>query len=128
MRFPNNATSLSELLQGQTCQSTIPIPWNDLGDKSLKTLKGEYLTPSLRWLDHFKLLVIATDSRRTILRNIPLLIIGAQFVKRTDSDQVHTSRIDFCYAEFVVSRSEPLKYYGLKSLHPSILCILVVII
>ena len=107
MRFPNNATSLSELLQGQTCQSTIPIPWNDLGDKSLKTLKGEYLTPSLRWLDHFKLLVIAIESS-SIVGNILAHLAGAQFVAKVGFDYACTSHIDSSTWKTSLVSYEPL--------------------
>ena len=46
------ATLFSDLLQGQTCQSAIPISWNgsSLRDKPLRTLKDECMTPSLGWL------------------------------------------------------------------------------
>ena len=75
------ATSFSDLLQGQTCQSTIPISWSgsSLRDKALRTLKDKCMTPSLGWPDFFKLVIIETDSH-TVIGNIPIHHVGTQFV------------------------------------------------
>ena len=67
--------------KGQTCQSTIPISWNgsSLRDKPLRTLKDECMTPSLGWPDLFKLVFIEIESH-TVIGNIPIHLVGTQFV------------------------------------------------